>query len=156
MRWTDEGHRKTPCCRDPTSFSSCPSHGCRMKRLSTTRNFCVRQHPQSLCALPFYKPRLPTFSSLLFARVMRFRHLFISRCRLSCSAAQPRRISTQLLPAIRKDHNPFAIAHLFGGIWGASIIFLRWTSYGCPYCENIFRRDYCNTMFTLAAGSAYA
>jgi hypothetical protein len=94
MRWTDEGHRKTHCCRDPTSFSSRPGHCCRMKRLSTTRNFCVRQHPQSLCALPFYKPRLSTFSSLLFARVIRLRHLFISRCRLSCSAAQPRRIST--------------------------------------------------------------
>jgi hypothetical protein len=47
-----------------------------MKPLSTTRTFCVPQHPQPLCALPFYKPRLSTFSSLLFAKVMRFRYLF--------------------------------------------------------------------------------
>jgi hypothetical protein len=26
MRWTDEGHRKTHCCRNPTSFSSHPGH----------------------------------------------------------------------------------------------------------------------------------
>jgi hypothetical protein len=26
MRWTDEGHRKALCCRDPTSFSSRPGH----------------------------------------------------------------------------------------------------------------------------------
>ena len=77
-----------------------PRHCCRMKRLSTTRNFCVPQHAQSLCALPFYKPRLSIFSSLLFARVMRFRHLFIFRCRLSCSAAQLGRISTPHLPPI--------------------------------------------------------
>src|SRR5207249_8289483 len=45
-----------------------PRHGqCRrMTRLSTTRNFCVRQHAQTLCASPFYKPHLSTFSSLLF------------------------------------------------------------------------------------------
>src|SRR5580765_7622736 len=100
MRWTDEGHRKTLCCRDPTSFSSRPGRGCRMKRVSTTRNFCVRQHPPSLCALPFYKPRLSTFSSLLLTRVLRFRHFFISRCRLSCSAAQLQCISTPYLPSI--------------------------------------------------------
>src|ERR1700730_888087 len=40
MRWTDDGHRKTHCCRDPTSFSSRPGHRGRMKRLCTTRNLC--------------------------------------------------------------------------------------------------------------------
>jgi hypothetical protein len=61
-------------------------------------------------------------------------------------------MESKLLPAIRKDHNPFAIAHLFGGIWGASTIFLRWTSYGCPYCENIFRRDYFPSNIHLGSG----
>jgi hypothetical protein len=61
-------------------------------------------------------------------------------------------MESKLLPAIRKDQNPFAIGHLFGGIWGASIIFLRWTSYGCPYCENIFRRDYWQYNVHLGSG----
>src|SRR4030095_7499998 len=77
MRWTDEGHRKTHCCRNPTPLSTCPGHCCRMKRLSTTRNSCVRQHPQSLCALPFYKPHLSTVSTLFLVRVWLFRYLFI-------------------------------------------------------------------------------
>src|ERR1035438_10298714 len=100
VRWTDDGDRKIHCCRNPTSFSSRHRHCCRMKRLSTARNFCVRQHAQSLCALPFYKPRLSTCPSLLLARVLRFHQLFISRCRLSCSAAQLRLISTPHLPTI--------------------------------------------------------
>src|SRR6266436_2826970 len=100
MRCADESHRKTHCCRDPTSFSSCPGHCCRMKRLSTTRNFCVRQHAHSLSALLLYKPHLPTLSTLFLARVWRFHYLFIFRCRLSCSAAQTRGISTPHLPTI--------------------------------------------------------
>jgi len=65
MRWTDDGHRKTHCCRNPTSFSPRPGHRGRMKRLSTTRNLCVCQRAQSLRALPFRKPRPSTFSSLV-------------------------------------------------------------------------------------------
>jgi hypothetical protein len=53
-----------------------------------------------LPALPFRKPRTSTFSSLVLVRVLRFRHLFNSRRRLACSAAQPRRISTPHLPSI--------------------------------------------------------
>src|SRR5229473_2709935 len=64
------------------------------------RNLCVCQRAQSLRALPFRKPRPSTFSSLVLVRVLRFRHLFSSRCRLSCSAAQLRRISTPNLPTI--------------------------------------------------------
>src|ERR1700693_2703252 len=100
MRCTDESPPKTHGGRDPTSFSSRPSHGCRVKRLFTTRNCCVPQHAPSLSALPFYKPRLFTFSSLLFTTVLRFPHSFISRGRLSCSAALPRRIPTPHLPSI--------------------------------------------------------
>jgi hypothetical protein len=36
----------------------------------------------------------------LFPRVLRFPHLFIFQCGLSCSAAQPRRISTPHRPSI--------------------------------------------------------
>jgi len=83
-----------------TSFSSCPRHCCRMKRFSTTRNLCVCQHPQSLCASSFSKPRLSAFSSLVFVSVLRFRCLFLSRCRLPCSTAQLRRTSAPHLPSI--------------------------------------------------------
>src|ERR1019366_1918643 len=100
MRWTDDGHRKTHRCRNPTSFSSHSSHRGRMKRLSTTRNLCVCQRAQSLCALPFHKPRLSVFSSLVFVRVLRFRGLSIPWCRLPCSTAQLRRTSTPHLPSI--------------------------------------------------------
>jgi hypothetical protein len=100
MWWTDAGHREAYCCRDPTSFSSGPGHRGRMKPLSTTRSLSMCQRTQSLCALLFHKPHLSTFSSPVFARVWRFPHLFIFRCCLSCSAAQPRRISIPHLPSI--------------------------------------------------------
>jgi hypothetical protein len=58
----------------------------------------------------------------------------------------------KLLPAIRSDRNPFAMAPLFGGIWGTSLIFFRWTCYGCPYCESIFRRDYWQHSVHLGSG----
>jgi hypothetical protein len=77
-----------------------PGHRGRMKRLSTTRNLCVCQRAQSLRALPFRKPRRSAFSSLALVRLLRFRQLFNFRCRLSCSSAQPRRISTPHLPSI--------------------------------------------------------
>jgi len=47
----------------------------------------------SLC-LAFYKPRLSAFSNLLFARVLHLRHSSLIQCRLPCSVAQLRRIST--------------------------------------------------------------
>jgi hypothetical protein len=39
--WTDDAHRKTYCCRNPTSFPSYSGHSCRMNRLSPTPNLCV-------------------------------------------------------------------------------------------------------------------
>ena len=49
-------------------------------------------------------------------------------------------MEADLLPAIRKDHDPLALAGLLGGL--APLIFLRWTSYGCPHCGATFRRDF--------------
>jgi len=72
------------CGRDPTSFSSRPGHCCRMKRLSTTRNCCVPQHAPTLSALPFYKPRLFTFSSRLFTQFCAF--LTLSSLAVVCRA----------------------------------------------------------------------
>jgi hypothetical protein len=46
-----------------------------------------------------------------------------------------------LLPAIREDHNPFAIVGLFPGLQRL-LIFVRWTSYSCPHCNAAFRRDF--------------
>jgi hypothetical protein len=63
-------------------------------------NLCVRQRAQSLYAWPFRKPRPSALSSLLSVRVLRLRHLFSSRYRLSCSVAQLRRMSTPNLPTI--------------------------------------------------------
>jgi len=100
MRWTDVGHRKTHRCRNPTSFSSRHGHRGRMKRLSAATNLCVCQRAQSLRAWPSHKPSPSTFSSPVLVRILRFRHLFNSRWRLSCSAAQPWRISTPHLPSI--------------------------------------------------------
>jgi hypothetical protein len=71
-----------------------------MKRLSTTRNLGLWQRAPSLCALPFRKPSPSTFPTLVLVRLLRFRHLFTSRSRLPCSAAQARRISTAHLPSI--------------------------------------------------------
>jgi hypothetical protein len=100
MWWTDAGHREAYCRRDPTSFSPWPGHCCRMKRLFTTRNFCVRRHAQSLRAWPLRKPRPSNFSILVLVPVFRFHNLFNSRGLLPCSAVQPRRVSTPHLPSI--------------------------------------------------------
>jgi len=120
MRWTDDGHRKTHRCRNPTSFSSRPRHRGRMKRLSTTRNLCVCQRGSVLCAWPLRKPRPSTLSSIVLVRVLRFRHLFNSRYRLSCSAAQLRHISTTNLPTmnlhkarVRRNHGRLPSNRLF-------------------------------------------
>jgi hypothetical protein len=100
MWWTDAGHREAYCCRHPTPFSTCPGRCCGMKRLSTTRNSCVRQHAQSLCASPIYKSPLSTFSSYHFARMLHLLHPFLPQGRLPCSLAQSRRIWAPHLPTI--------------------------------------------------------
>jgi len=46
-----------------------------------------------------------------------------------------------LLPAIREDHNPFAIVGFFPGLQRL-LIFVRWTSYHCPHCRAVYRRDF--------------
>ena len=86
-------------CRNPTSFSTRPGHGCRMKRLSTTRNLCVSRHAQSLLRLlapqtsSSRSSRSSTDSQLAFAN-----HYSSLHSRLSCSVAQLRPTSTPHLP----------------------------------------------------------
>jgi hypothetical protein len=53
--------------------------------------------------------------------------------------------------AIREDHNPFGVLGLFPG-YQRLLIFLRWTSYGCPHCSHIFRRDFWPANVRLGAG----
>jgi len=69
-----------------------------MKRLSTTPNLCVRQHAQSLCALPFYKPRLSTFSTLVLVEGFALSSLF----HLSVSSA----VLCRTAPAHLHTHLP--------------------------------------------------
>src|SRR5690348_5365865 len=40
----------------------------------------------------------------------------------------------RLPSATRRDYNPPAIVFPLG--------FLRWTSYSCPHCKHVFRRDF--------------
>jgi hypothetical protein len=56
-----------------------------------------------------------------------------------------------LPPAIRKDHDDFAMTGLVGGPWHA-FAFLRWTSYACPHCDGVFRRDYWPQNVRLGSG----
>src|SRR6266849_5911231 len=51
MRWTDEGHRKTHRCRNPTSFSTTDQR-CGMRLLSPTRKLCVLPGAPYLCGSP--------------------------------------------------------------------------------------------------------
>src|SRR6266487_4682558 len=52
-------------------------------------------------------------------------------------------MDTSLPSAIRKDHDLFALAGLhFLSPYLAFLPFLRWTSYSCPHCNRVFRRDY--------------
>jgi len=71
-----------------------------MKRLFPTRNLCVRQRAQYLCALPFYKPRLSNFASHFFARILHLSHSLLSQCRLLSSPAQSRHSWEPHLPTI--------------------------------------------------------
>jgi hypothetical protein len=52
--------------------------------------------------------------------------------------------------AIRKDHNPLAVVALFGPT--SPLAFLRWTSYICPHCGYIFRRDFWPNKVRLGKG----
>ena len=45
------------------------------------------------------------------------------------------RFETKYPLAIREDHNPFVLVL---GLFR----FLRWTSYSCPFCHAVFRRDF--------------
>ena len=56
-----------------------------------------------------------------------------------------------LPPAIREEHNPFALAGFFGGLQRL-FIFIRWTSYACPHCKGIFRRDFWPANVRLGSG----
>jgi hypothetical protein len=103
MRWGYGGHRAVYFCPDPASFATSPGHGSRMRRPSTSRNLCVSRRAQSLCALPFYKSRFLSFSSLRSAPVLRFtQRSSILRCPL-CSAASPQCTSTPPLPSIQSQ-----------------------------------------------------
>src|SRR5450631_475714 len=100
MWCTDDGHRKTHCCRDPTSFSSRPGHCCRMNDSLPHQTFaCVSSLSLSLPCR--FTNHVLLLSKLFSSREpWGFCHLYIFRCRLPCSAAQPRRISTPHLPTI--------------------------------------------------------
>jgi len=52
--------------------------------------------------------------------------------------------------AIRKDHNPFAFAGFLGPL--RPLIFLRWTTYSCPHCGYVFRRDFWPNKVKLGKG----
>jgi hypothetical protein len=43
--------------------------------------------------------------------------------------------------AIREEHDPFAVLGLFPSFLRV-LVFLRWTSYACPHCGQVFRRDF--------------
>jgi Putative transposase len=76
------------------------AHGCRMKQLTTTPDLCVPQHAQSLCALPFFQPRLSTSASHFFARILHLRYSLLSQCRLLCSLARPGAAGHRIFPQL--------------------------------------------------------
>jgi len=57
----------------------------------------------------------------------------------------------ELPAAIREDHNPLAVAGFFPGLQ-RFLIFVRWTSYSCPHCNAVFRRDYWPSNVRLGTG----
>src|ERR1700687_1452258 len=95
MRWTDEGHRKTPRCQNPTSCST-GDHGCGMKRLSLTPNLRVSRHASDFCASPPNRSPLPTSSTVLFDVVFRSSQLLGAWCRVWLSEPQSPHTSTTL------------------------------------------------------------
>jgi hypothetical protein len=53
--------------------------------------------------------------------------------------------------AIREENSPFGLVGLFPGPQRL-LIFLRWTSYSCPYCRHVFRRDFWPSNVRLGCG----
>jgi len=57
-----------------------------------------------------------------------------------------------MLPhAIREDDNPFALLGLTPGLQRL-LIFIRWTSYKCPHCGHVFRRNFWPSAIRLESG----
>jgi|SRR5579859_1057913 len=53
--------------------------------------------------------------------------------------------------AIREDRNPFSIFGFTPG-FQRLLIFVRWTSYKCPHCGHVFRRDFWPGSVRLGSG----
>jgi uncharacterized Zn-finger protein len=69
--------------------------------------------------------------------------------------ASDRQTASNLPRAIRKDHSPLALVGVFGMVLERALIFLgfvRWTSYQCPYCNAVFRRDFWPDKLRLGSG----
>src|ERR1700692_4160376 len=99
MRWTDEGHRKTHRCRNPTSFSTTDQR-CGMRLLSPTRKLCVLPGAAHLCASPSNRSLLLPSSTTVFAILFHHSQFPRARCHVSCPAARSRHGLTPLLPTI--------------------------------------------------------
>jgi len=61
--------------------------------------------------------------------------------------------------ALRDDHDPFVLAaHLLPVLIGSpaflALPFVRWTSYACPHCRSVFRRDFWPQNVRLGNGAA--
>jgi hypothetical protein len=72
----------------------------------------------------------------------------LSHAQRSPFAAQYMHLPT----AIREDHNPVALLGLFGPLPLRPFLFLRWTSYTCPHCGHVFRRDFWPNKLKLGSG----
>lgn len=55
------------------------------------------------------------------------------------------------LTAIREDHDPFDLLR-FAPTFVKLLSFVHWSSYHCPYCSRIFRRDYWSDNVKLGCG----
>src|SRR5258707_15846915 len=97
MRWTDEGHRKTHRCRNPTSFSTTDQR-CGMRLLSPTRKLCVLPGAPYLCGSPSNRSLLPPSSTTVFAILFLRCQFLRARCLVLCPAEQPRH---GLIPLLR-------------------------------------------------------
>src|SRR5260370_12629970 len=99
MRWTDEGHRKTHRCRNPTSFSA-TDQLCGMRLLSPTRKLWVLPGAAHLCASPSNRSLLPPSSTTVFAILFHRTQFLCARCHVSCPPLQSRHGLNPLLPTI--------------------------------------------------------
>ena len=57
----------------------------------------------------------------------------------------------KLPAAVHEDHSPFSVLGLFPG-YQRFLIFVRWTSYKCPHCGCVFRRDFWLSSVRLGRG----